>query len=220
MKRRVVSVLIAFLTMAITCVGAFADSVTFDKKNKGKEKDFVTFEFNSIDELTELCKKYPKNNAEVLLKADSPLAKASGLSNPEFVKIVDCFPGSKQLDVNEFASLGALNVGLSGISFSKDVSIEFKFDGKKYSLGKISPVEVNTVSFLKVELNDGDYKDQSRIVNKLVTALDKQEENEFNSVKDLETLCKKHKSDSFYIIIPVHSKIRTDKELDKLFKLI
>ncbi len=220
MKRKIVSLISAFFAMAITCAAAFADTVTFDKKNKGKEKDFVTMEFNSVEELADLCKKYPKNNAEVLIKADSPLVTISGFSKPEFLKIVDCFPGSKQLDVNEFASLGILDVGLSGVSFSKDVSIEFKYDGKSYSLGKISPVEVNTVSFLKVELNAGDYKDQSRIVNKLVTALDKQEENEFNSVKDLEALCKKHKSDSFYIIIPVHSKIRNDKELEKLFKLI
>ena len=73
MKRKIVSIVIAFFAMAVTCAGAFADTVTFDKKNKGNEKDFVEAEFSSIKELEALCKKYPKNNAEVLVKIDDAL---------------------------------------------------------------------------------------------------------------------------------------------------
>ncbi len=222
MKRRIISVLIAFLTMAITCVGAFADSVTFDKKNKGNEKDFVTMEFNSVEELAALCKKYKKNNAEVLIKAGSPFMEISiAASKPDIVKLVECFPGAEFDPMRDLNGTGVkASITLSGIVIESDMLLEFKYEGKQYSLIKISAVETNTVSFLKVELNDNDYKNQNRIVNKLVAALSKEEKNEFNSVKDLEALCKKHKSDSFYIEIPAKSKIRNDKDLEKLFKLI
>ncbi len=222
MKRKIVSLIAAVFAMAITCVAAFADTVTFDKKNKGKEKDFVTMEFNSVEDLSALCKKYPKNNAEVLIKAGSPFAELSfsPADKPEIFKLAECFSGA-EFDLLALDKSGVkMSMSLSGMTIESDMLLEFKYDGKQYSLTKISGLEASTVSFLKVELNNNDYKDQNRIVNKLLSALDKQERNEFDSVKELETLCKKHKSDSFYIIIPTQSKIRSDKELEKLFKLI
>ncbi|MEE3313481.1 MAG: hypothetical protein VZR56_04905 [Treponema sp.] len=220
MKRKIISLIVAVFAMAITCAAAFADTVTFDKKNKGKEKDFVTMEFNSVEELAALCKKYPKNNAEVLLKADSPLTKSSSLSKLEFLKIVDCFPGAKQLDVNEFASLGVLNMGFSGNIFTKDMSIEFKYEGKSYSLGKISPVEANSVSFYDVKFNYEDFRNSDNLAEKIIQGVRKQQKNEFNSVDEFESLYKKHKNDSFAMKIPVWSRIRNEKDLEKLSKII
>ena len=220
MKRKIISLIVALFAMVITCAAAFADTVTFDKKNKGKEKDFVTFEFNSIEELSALCKKYPKNNAEVLLKADSPLTKSSSLSKLEFLKIVDYFPGAKQLDVNEFASLGVLNMGFSGNIFTKDMSIEFKYDGKSYSLGKISPVEASTVSFYNVKFNDWDFRNSDNLAKKILQGVRIQQKNEFNSIDEFENLYKKHKKDSFAVKIPVWSRIRNEKDLEKLSKII
>ena len=222
MKKKIVSIIIAFFTMVLSCAVAFADTVTFDKKNKGNEKDFVTMEFNSVEELAALCKKYKKNNAEVLIKAGSPFAKfsISLAEKSELLKIVECFSGA-EFDLLAFDKSGVkMSVSLSEITIEGDMLLEFKYDGKQYSLEKISGVKASIVSFFNVKLNENDIRIQNYFNRKVTNALFKQQKSEVNSVGEFEKLYKKHKSDSFYIIIPVGSKIRDEKELDKLSKII
>lgn len=224
MKRKIVSVVIAFFAMAVTCAGAFADTVTFDKKNKGNEKDFVTFEFRSSTELASLCKKYPKNNAEVLIQAGSPLGKipVSNNDDAEFFSIIKCFPGA-EFSENLFTNSGVrLNADSDGTTFENDALIEFKFDGKAYSLSKVTGQEPSIVSFFKFKLKDRYYYHAyvSEFINDLRNGICNEQKYEFRSTKEFEKLREKHKDELFCVIIPANSKIRNEKELEKLSKLI
>ncbi len=224
MKRKIVSVVIAFFAMAVTCAGAFADTVTFDKKNKGNEKDFVTFEFSTSTELAALCKKYPKNNAEVLIQAGSPLGKipVSNNDDAEFFSIIKCFPGA-EFDMNLFTNSGVrLNADSDGTTFENDALIEFKYDGKAYSLSKVTGQEPSIVSFFKFKLKDRYYYHAyvSEFINDLRNGICNEQKYEFRSTKEFEKLREKHKDELFCVIIPANSKIRNEKELEKLSKLI
>ena len=223
MKRKIVSVVIAFFAMAVTCAAAFADTVTFDKKNKGNEKDFVTFEFRSSTELASLCKKYPKNNAEILIQEGAPLGKipVSNNSDAEFFSIIKCFPGA-EFDMNLFTNSGVrLNADSDGTTFENDALIEFKYDGKAYSLSKVTGLEPNVISFFKFDLKDRYYYNfTNEFITDLLDGFCNAQKYEFRSVKEFEKLQKKHKDELFCVIIPAGSKIRTEKELEKLSKLI
>ena len=223
MKRKIVSVVIAFFAMAVTCAGAFADTVTFDKKNKGNEKDFVTFDFSTSTELAALCKKYPKNNAEVLIQAGSPLGKIpiSINDDAEFFSIIKCFPGA-EFDMNLFTNSGVrLNADSDGTTFENDALIEFKYDGKAYSLSKVTGQEPNIVSFFKFKMKDRYYYNfTNEFITDLLDGFGNAQKYEFRSVKEFEKLQKEHKDELFCVIIPANSKIRTEKELEKLSKLI
>lgn len=213
---------VVFFTLFLAVVTAFADTVTFDKKNKGNSKDFVESDFSTLKELQNLCKKYKKNNAQVLIKAGSPFAVFTNVdgSTADFYKIFECF-GVSVNPLNLPMSEG-LNIGFDsrGGYYKDDFQIDFKYDGKAYVFDKISVVKPNTVSFMSVQYNEYDFNNWNTFSKKTKDPLYKQQKEEFNSMKEFEKLFKKHKSDSFYIVIPVGSKIRNESDLEQLSKIL
>lgn len=211
MKRNLVSIAVAFLAMVFSCAAVFADTVVFDKKNKGNEKDFVESEFSSIKELEALCKKYPKNNAEVLVKFDDDLTvKYVTEMNNKINEIHKCF--KTELDLMSF--------GPSTFNKKGNVYVfKFTYENGKYS-PKYSLIESNVVAFFDLTLTDNDYRNQNYFFNKLANAVNNQQKIEFNSVKEFEKLYKDHKKNSFCIVIPASSRIRNETNLEKLSKLV
>jgi hypothetical protein len=115
-----------------------------------------------------------------------------------------------------------LNIGFDsrGGYYKDDFQIDFKYDGKAYVFDKISVVKPNTVAFLNVQYNNYDFNNWNNFTKKTKDPLYKQQKEEFNSMKEFEKLYKKHKSESFYIIIPVGSKIRNESNLESLSKIL
>lgn len=122
----------SFATFALLLAGAlaFADTVTFDKKNKGNKNDFVTVEFNSMEELQRACRKYKNKNAVVFLEVNSPLKN-------KLPEIYHYFPGNWNYFDDRYLPE---RVQFSDTN-SNRVIVAFKFDGTNYGLASMKGIE-------------------------------------------------------------------------------
>ena len=206
MKKKIISLVIVFFAMVFSCAAVFADTVVFDKKNKGNEKDFVESEFNSIKELEALCKKYPKNNAEVLVKFDDDLTVEYVTEmNNKINEIHKCF--KTELDLMSF--------GTSTFNKKGNVYVfKFTYESGKYS-PKYSLIESNVVAFFDFKMSSNYFDDDN-----LKKALKTQQQYEFNTLTELEKFFKTHKEKSFSLTIPANSKIQSTKDFENLSKFL